>query len=388
MQAANYRLIDRPEEVPPFIASLAPESELAIDLEADSLHSYREKVCLVQVTGGTATTLVDPLRCRDAMGAFGPVLDDPGIQKVFHGGDYDIRLLKKDFSFRCRNVFDTMIAAQFTGREQFGLAALLQEHFGVALDKKFQRADWSARPLPETLLDYAALDTAHLLELKNRLADELTRLRRLGWAKEEFRLLEEVEPSAPRRPWCLDVKGASRLTPRQLAVLQALLELREEAAEARDVPPFKVLSPQLLLDWAAKPPRTRREVVSATGASKGALARMADDILAALRRAESLPFEECPRPNAASYVPLTGSQERRLKRLKAARTHAAEALRLSQGLLVNSATLERLCRMEPEEASRRLEGELKNWQLEAVGEELRRTLLSPSEVPGAGPESP
>jgi ribonuclease D len=379
MESPPYRLLDRPEEVEAFLASLSSEPELAVDLEADSLHSYREKVCLVQVTSRTETALVDPLRCRDALAPFGAVLASPRIRKVFHGGDYDLRLLSKDFSFRCRNVFDTMIAAQFTGREQFGLAALLQEHFGVSLDKKFQRADWGARPIPPALLEYAALDTAHLLELRARLADELARLGRLGWAEEEFRLLEEVEPAAPRRAWCLDVKGASRLSPRQLAVLQALLEVRERVAEAKDRPPFKVLPPQLLLDWAETPPQSRRAVISAEGASKGALARMADDILEAVRRAQALPFEECPQPKAAAYVPLTGSQERRLKRLKRARTRAAEALRLSPGLLVNSATLERLCRMEPEEAARRLDAELKKWQREAVGEKLRLAVAGTSE---------
>ncbi|NTU60060.1 MAG: ribonuclease D, partial [Deltaproteobacteria bacterium] len=355
----------------------------AIDLEADSLHSYHEKVCLAQFTTPGGNVVLDPLRCRDAFAGLGATLADPSILKVAHGADYDVRLLKKDFDFRVANLFDTMIAAQFTGREQVGLAALLLEFFGVTLDKRYQRADWSARPLPPELLAYAALDTAHLFGLRDRLEAELAELGRRHWAQEEFDLLAAVTPGPPRKPWCLDVKGAGRLPPRELAVLQGLLELRDEVARERDRPPFKVMGNDVLLRWAETPPATRRDVLETPGVPKPVLDRLEPKILEAVRVARALPLAECPRLPESRFVPMTGSQERRLKRLKAARQAASERLKLAAGLLVNSATLERLARMEPAEALAALPSALKRWQREALGDALGEALTPSASSPPA-----
>lgn len=370
----QYSYLDVPEAVEGWFAGIEGEPAVAVDLEADSLHSYREKVCLVQVSTRGANAVLDPLACRDALAPLGRLLENPSVQKVVHGGDYDVRLLKKDFGLRPRNLFDTMIAAQFTGREQYGLAALLREHFGVVLDKRYQRADWSHRPLGPELLAYAALDTAYLLPLRDLLSEELRGLGRLRWVEEEFELLCAAEPGPPRRPWCLDVKGAGRLPPRQLAVLQALLELRDRAACERDRPPFKVLSNDLLLAWAASPPSSRREVLEAGGAPKPVLAALAEGILEGVRAAQGADPATWPRPSPAEYEPLTGAQERRLKRLKEARAGVATALGLPVGLLVNSATLERAARQEPPGARAALEASLKNWQREVLGPSLEAAL--------------
>ncbi|MBE0617031.1 MAG: ribonuclease D, partial [Proteobacteria bacterium] len=245
MDQPRYTFLEEPARIAEQLTALRSEPLLALDFEADSLHSYREKICLAQVSTPDRNAVIDALIGDRALTPLGEVLADEEIHKVFHGGDYDVRLLKKGYGFAIRNVFDTMIAAQLAGRARVGLAALLEEEFGVHVDKKYQRADWSARPLGPELLAYAALDTAYLLPLKERLEAELDRLGRTPWAEEEFRLLEAVTPAADRTPWCLDVKGASRLPPRQLAVLQALLEVRETAAESWDRPPFKVLSTEV-----------------------------------------------------------------------------------------------------------------------------------------------
>ena len=120
---------------------------VALDLEADSLHSYREQICLVQVSTPAGNAILDPLAAPEVLPGLAPLLADPAVRTILHGGDYDVRLLKREQGIEVRNLFDTMIAAQFTGRERFGLAALLEEHFGVRLDKRHQRADWSRRPL-------------------------------------------------------------------------------------------------------------------------------------------------------------------------------------------------------------------------------------------------
>jgi ribonuclease D len=367
-----YRLIDRAEDVLAFFAALRDEPVLAIDLEADSLHNYREQVCLVQLSTPRETAVLDPLAAPEVLEALAPVLADPAVRKIFHGGDYDVRLLKRGRDLQVRNVFDTMIAAQLTGRERYGLAALLEEHFGVLVDKRFQRADWSRRPLGPDLLAYAAGDTAHLHALAGRLSGELAGLGRLGWAEEEFRHLEQVEPSALRKPSCLDFKGAGRLEPRQLARLQALLEVRDDVAREGNRPPFTVLSNQVLLAWAVAPPAGRRALVTTPGAGRGLLERVADRLLEALARAEALPDEACPSAGRTRRARLTGAEESRLARLRAVREEASKRLGLAPGLLVNSATLERLaCGGAAGEAGGR---PLKRWQLEALGEPFARAL--------------
>lgn len=366
----SYQLIRLPKAAEAFVDSLSSAASFALDLEADSLHSYQEKVCLAQFTTPAGNFILDPLECRDAFAGLGPVLATSSVQKVVHGADYDVRLLKKDYGFSVSNLFDTMIAAQLVGREQVGLAALLAEFFDVELDKKYQRADWSLRPLPPELLSYAALDTAYLFPLKERLETELRDLGRLSWAREEFELLAAVTPAPPKAPWCLDVKGASRLSPRELAVLQALLELRDEVARERNRPAFKVVGNDVLVKWAQSPPTTRRDVLDTPGVPKPVLDRLEPRILEAVKTGRGLPLEDCPRLPDKRYVPMTGSQERRLKRLKAVRQAASERHRLSPGLLVNSATLERLARMEPGDAASSVPTVLKRWQGEALGSAL------------------
>jgi ribonuclease D len=373
-QPLAYRFLEEPAAAATHLAALRGAPVVAFDLEADSLHRYREKICLVQLSTPSANLILDPLACREALLALGPLFADPAVTKIVHGGDYDVRLLKKDLGLEVRNLFDTMIAAQFTGREQFGLAALLLELFGIALDKRYQRADWSLRPLGPELLAYAALDTAHLFALKARLEEELERLGRRSWVEEECRLLEAVEPGAPKKPWCLDVKGASRFTPRQLAVLQGLLELRDELARELDRPPFKVLSNQTLLDWAQNPPTSHRALLVSPGTNRTLLSRKGDALLEAMTRALVLPEGECPRRVATRGAPLTEAQARRFQALRKVREGAAARLKLSPGLLVNSATLEKLAREEPLEAAETLRGVLKGWQLSTIGEEVRATL--------------
>ncbi len=362
MTAPPYRLFDHGPEVAEFFARVSSEPVLALDLEADSLHHYPEKICLVQISTPSETAILDPLAAPEVLDGLASVLADGAVRKIVHGGDYDVRLLKRERPVAVRNLFDTMIAAQLTGRERFGLAALLEEHFGVVLDKRYQRADWSRRPLAPELLAYAAGDTTHLHALRGRLAGELSALGRLAWADEEFRLLELVEPGAPKQPWCLDLKGTGRLAPRQLARLQALLEMRDGQARAWDRPPFMVLGNQTLIDWAQRPPASRRELLQTPGAGRAVLERVADRALAALASAEALPEEACPRVEPVRRTVLSESETSRLSRLRGVREAAAKRLALAPGLFVNGATLERLAREGAPSA-----GLLKNWQAEALG---------------------
>jgi len=227
---------------------------LALDTEADSLHNYPDKVCLIQLHAGGAGYLIDPLAGFD-LSPLAPLLGDPELPKILHGADYDLRVLHRDFGFEVRGLFDTMIAARLVGETSFGLAALLERHFGVGLDKRYQRADWARRPLPSAMARYAALDTLYLQPLAERLERELRRLGRKAWADEEFRRLEgvrwrdEPDPEAYRR-----IKGAAALGRRGLAALRELAARRESEARRRGRPPFKVLGNDALVRLAGALP--------------------------------------------------------------------------------------------------------------------------------------
>ena len=183
--------IDKQPDFDAAMSRVAAQATVAVDTEADSLHSYFDKVCLIQISIPGEDLIIDPLAKID-LSALGPILSNPQILKVLHGADYDLRILNRDFGFVISNLIDTMICAQLLGYEQFGLAALLERHFGFRVDKVHQRADWAMRPLPPDMLDYAATDTRHLLELFGKLRAELEPLGRWEWAREEFSRLEAV----------------------------------------------------------------------------------------------------------------------------------------------------------------------------------------------------
>ena len=218
------------------MARVAAQPVVALDTEADSLHSYFDKVCLIQMSIPGEDLIIDPL-CKIRSGE---VRRDPrriaSIVKILHGADYDLRILNRDFGFTIANLIDTMVCSQLLGYEAFGLAALLERHFGFKVDKKHQRADWAMRPLPPDMLDYAATDTRHLIALADRLRDELTALGRWEWAVEEFARLEQIrfnEKDADEEPF-RRLKGLGALDRRSLAVVRATLRLaRRSRARGR-----------------------------------------------------------------------------------------------------------------------------------------------------------
>ena len=202
----------------------------------------------------------------------GSLLEDPGVEIVFHDADYDLRLLHQDYGWHTRNIFDTRVAAQLLGIRAFGLAALLEKYFGVRLDKKHQRADWSMRPLTQGMLDYAAQDTIHLLELRDRLKAELERSGRWEWAVEEFGLLEGTrwndDDSANA---FLRIKGARDLSRRELAILRELVPWRDTIAGQLDRATFRVLGNEQLLEIAKQQPASRDMLGAIKGMPRGIL---------------------------------------------------------------------------------------------------------------------
>ena len=371
MTTPRYTLVEKPNDIEKAFKNFAEDERVAVDLEADGLFSYRDKVCLIQLAGRAGITIVDPLKGADALSGFKALLEDRGVLKVFHGGDYDIRLLKRDLEIRTVEIFDTMVASQLLGKEAIGLGALLDEYFGIKTDKKFQKANWSERPLSKEMLEYAALDVSNLIELAGILSAELKEKGRLSWAEEEFSLMEEAEPPPQKGVSSYAVKGAGKFTPRQHAILQGLLEVRDRVASEWDRPPFKVISNKVFMEWAQRPPKNRREVIETKGASRGILAKLADELLESIKSAESLPADRLPkRAQYERRAPLTAEEKKRLAAMKEARNKISEELGIGGGLIINSATLENLARLSGDEAKELLDISLKGWQREAAGDIL------------------
>jgi ribonuclease D len=221
------------------------------------MHNYQEKVCLLQFSTPDTTVLIDPLAGVD-LGSLRLVMANQEIRKIFHAADYDIRSLARDFDITISGLFDTMISSQFLGEERFGLADVLRKYFGVELDKQYQRADWSKRPLSSKQMSYAASDVLYLVALTEQLSRELDQVKRMSWAQEEFEALT-------RREWSersfdtmgyLRIKGARKLDPESMSVLSHLYLMRDKRARAIDRPPFKVLGNRALLEIAESQPRT------------------------------------------------------------------------------------------------------------------------------------
>jgi len=212
------------------VGRMSGEPLIAVDVEADSLHHYQEKVCLIQISMPKESVIIDPLLLPD-LSPLSKVMDNRSIRKLFHGADYDIRSLHRDFGIAVHNLFDTMIACQFLGEKEVGLAAVLYKRFGVELDKRYQKADWSLRPLSNEMIEYAVRDTSLLIDLYSMLKKELTDRKRLAWVEEESELLAGVR-SNPRdqEPLFIRFKGAPRMDRRCLAVLEELLRFRDNAA--------------------------------------------------------------------------------------------------------------------------------------------------------------
>jgi len=366
----NYSLIENNLKLETLCGHLAKEPELAMDLEADSLHHYREKVCLLQLSNRTDTWLIDPFAISD-ISPLSRLLAEPERLIVFHGGDYDIRSLHRDFRITVNRMFDTMIAAQFTGATEFGLAALLRENFGIELDKRFQKADWSKRPLTLEMADYAANDTANLLRLADILRNKLGELNRSGWVEEECALVttNRVQNRSDTSLF-MHCKGAGRLTPRQLAILEELLQLRELQASEMDRPVFKVIPSEPLMFISEKQLQNIQDMYGVPGLTTRLLNQYGTKLVEAVKRGMNL--SERDLPSYPRYkTESTPGIKTRLSRLKQWREGYSKQIGLPTGIIAPNWLLERIAEHNPSSIERlaELQG-IRQWQVNLWGKDM------------------
>ena len=291
------RLVNSQETLSHLVADLKNQTSIAIDTESNSLHSYQERVCLIQISTPETDYLIDPFPIQD-MSALGEVFADPSIQKVFHAGDYDLATLKRDFDFEFANIFDTMLAATALAEPSIGLAALLEKYYDLHLAKKYQRANWGKRPLDSEMLSYAQGDSHYLLQLRDLLVDKLRAVGRLKNVLEDSAALARITPPMKDHEEDLwKVKGSQDLNPTALSLLKELNHLRETIAEQRDVPPFKIFSNKVLIEIATTQPHYLEELSLLPSLSQSLIKRYGKQLMQVVKAWRENPVAVKPRKN-------------------------------------------------------------------------------------------
>jgi ribonuclease D len=381
----GYRYITKDEELDEVLNVIGDSKVLGIDTESDSLFSYRESCCLIQITGERGPDfIIDPLTVRD-LSPLAPLMENPESTKIFHGADFDIVSMKRDFGFRFSNIFDTMIAAQAVGHERFGLFDLASQYFGVTLNKKYQRHDWSSRPLKQEHLDYARLDSHFLPTLMGLLSSEAEERGRTEMLSEEFELLESREWTGRdyQADDCIRIKGASKLTPDQLRVLRAVCSLRDGIASERNRPSFKVWGNDSCLKLASSAPVDRNELRKALGENHHIVRRYAREVIAAvLLGKEDTSNPPAPvrnqKPRVANDLPpFSRDHEKLMTHLRNWRNKTSEEMKLGPGMVVNNTVLKSISALQPHnsEELRRIP-EMRRWQIKDWGEALVEQVIA------------
>jgi ribonuclease D len=338
-----------------WVTAFSQSDPVAVDTEGDSLHCYREKLCLIQMSTADATLLIDPLVRLD-FSAFNAMLSARTV--VLHGCDYDLRMLRRGIQFAPGGVFDTYLGARLLGLKEVGLASLVQRYFEVDLPKTSQKANWARRPLTATMVSYAMNDTRYLLPMAERIGAQLRELGRWSWFDEScaraVAAASEDRERDPEKAW--KVSGSSALRGRALAVLRALWFWREEEAEQADRPTFQIL-------------RNEELVEVAQGASQGRMnlphhlpGGRRKRLYATLHKALELPENAWPQREPVVRTRPTPEQEKRFEDLRQQRDRIASELELDPGVLAPRQALERLVR-EPESVDAVLMG----WQRRLLG---------------------
>ena len=367
----GYQLIETLLELENILDLFKKEKVIAVDLEADSMYHFKEKVCLIQMATPEINVVIDPLKIHD-LSPLRSLFENPGIKKVFHGADYDVRSLYRDFKININNLFDTQIACMFLGISETGLEAAVKKWFNVRLDKKYQRKDWSKRPLSKDMIVYAAKDALYLLPLAKILEEKLRKLRRLSWVKEECRYLSRVRPaSANNEPLYLKFNGAGRLDSRSLATLEALLQYRKKIAKKKDKPLFKVIGNNSLMKLATTRPYHLTLMEKTKALSPRQIKIHGDSVIDIIKKTLKVPERSLPVYPRKKALPIHPQIPKRIKAIKAFRDTVADELKIDPSLLFNKAALNAIAMKNPKDIKffRDIKG-VKNWQKNEFGEKI------------------
>jgi ribonuclease D len=374
-------LITESQALDELVQALSRETVVAVDTESNSLYAYQEQVCLIQFSTETMDYMVDPLSLDD-LSPLAEIFADPAIEKIFHAAEYDLICLQRDFGFTVENIFDTMVAASVLGKDEVGLGNILKNEFGVTLDKRFQRANWGQRPLPQHLLDYATLDTRYLIQLRDRLRAELEECGRWPLAEEDFKRLSLLNNgdqenhrnhSRSTTEACWRITGVNELNTHQTAVLQELCKYRDKVARRLNRPLFKVLSDRTLHAIASACPANMNELRRLPGMSQGQMQRHGSALLQVVQRglsAEPLSPPRSPRPDEKFLC--------RLENLRQWRKLTARDLGVKSDVILSRDLLQAIAERNPRQMHDLAEI-LKDvpWRLKEFGAQILQVLHCP-----------
>lgn len=336
-------LINNPEQLNQLVEAIRPHTVVALDTEADSLHAYPAKVCLIQISLPGSDVLVDPLSKLDLAPLWNVLADK---ELLLHGSDYDLKMLCHCYQFRPGRLFDTMLAARLSGMRKFGLGDLVREVVGVELDKGPQKADWGRRPLTPRMEEYARNDTKYLFQLREYFVKLLTEKGRLAWLEEwcARMIVDYSQPfdSDPDTVW--RVKGSNKLPRRGLAIIRELYYWREKEATAANRPPYFILSHDTMnaVAFAAINEEPWDEILSPK-----LHPRRRDGIRTAVQRGLAVPQNEWPDKPRHKFISSTDEQKQLALKYQEVRDKAAAAIELDPTIIASRATLEALAR-DPE----------------------------------------
>ncbi len=337
------------------LPSLRRFNRVAVDTEADSLHCYFEKLCLIQLTFDGQDILVDPLAQLDLQPLCTALAER---EIILQGMDFDLRLLRRTFEFPVSQVFDTVIAARMLGLREFSLAALVQQYFDVPLAKGSQKANWARRPLPQAMAEYAKNDTHFLIPLAAKMEEQMTALGRMEWFRQSCqRALEQTLVSRERDPdeaW--RITGSGTLPPQTGAVLRAIWHWRDREARQADRPSFHILQNSAMIEAA------KQFVAGETPDFRHLSERRRQGFLEAAREALALPESAWPqRPPRLSRTRTPGF-DKKVEELRRRRDHHAKELALDPAFIAARSALEGIA-ADPT----RSQALLVQWQRDLLG---------------------
>ncbi len=373
----SYIFVNEWSKLCEIVEDLEMETAIGVDLEADSMFHYYEKVCLLQISSSSQNYLIDPLAVGD-VSPLKALFADKSIRKIFHGADYDIRSLYRDFEIEVNSLFDTQIAATFLGIRETGLANLLNDRFNVTMEKKYQKSDWSKRPLPEPMLDYAAQDSFYLMPLAYMLENELRKKGRIICVEEECERLSKVRAVRnDHDPFFLKFKGAGKFDSRSLTVLEAILKFRDEMARNLDRPHFKVLGNSQITKIVWIRPKNLKNINDHNCLSPKQISGFGRPLLKIIKEALSIPEDKLLVYPKKKGRRIGAKVAKRVKILKEWRELRATQLGLDPSLVSPNSQIQAVALKNPQTREDLDEiKEMKNWQRRVFGDEICSCLKS------------
>jgi ribonuclease D len=376
MKLPPFSLVTEPQEWSACLDCLRVEPRLAVDLEANSMFAYRESVCLIQISTPSQDYIVDPTVDLDLSG-LGQLIADDAVEKIFHAAEYDLILLKRQFGWELNNLFDTMWASRILGYQRFGLASLLEQFFAVKLNKRYQKSNWCQRPLAPEQLAYAQHDTHFLFRLRDRLWQEIVETDCEEEAAEAFAEQTRIELNDnsfdPDSFW--SINGARDMNRQQQAILKALNIYRDEEAQRRDQPLFKIFNEQTMLELARQAPGNMDELARVHGMTRGQVRRYGQALLRVIDEGKKARPPAYPRRSMRQPEAVLS----RYDKLKRWRKERAKARGVESDVILSRGALWEIARSNPQNSDEldQLKS-LGSWRCSTYGEEILRLLNNSS----------